>query len=162
MGYGSASAYNMVYYWMNHLRYHSPPRLQVAFHALLWTGLPGLIMGLLDCFRHGPNLPPSQNINIQLPNPDPWYLRPSVIHHHHHHEAKERKKEPKEQKREAKEEEEKDKESTPRAVHEPKSTVLWITLLAGASYSLYRTYEWTSVKCSRLCANVQSLIENVQ
>lgn len=145
IGYGSSAGYNLAHYWYRSMPYHSPPWMQIIFHGMAWIAIPGLLMGLRDLIEYAPHLEPA---NVR---------QPSVVHHYHHYDRKKKE----ETKVEQEEEDEDKKKKTKVAPYEKKSTVLWLTLAVGVSYSFYHTYCWIQRKCTRLCLNAQEFIENV-
>lgn len=181
-GYGSASLYNLIYYWFMHDIYHTPHRLQTLFHCLMWLGIPG-IMGLIrsayTTIRDNAFVPvaPAQNvINI-----DSWVnllaslarSNPSVVHHYHHDDAaasrqrrrtEEKKEDDEDEDKEDKEKKKKKKKSKPVPVAEcpQHSATLVVVLVTGTMGSFYYTFRWMYKKCLAISRRCAEYIQNVE
>lgn len=170
-GYGSSALYNSLWYWFHHQVYHSPHRLQVVFHSLFWTSIPGFYY-LLSLPRQIADALPNADQASRIPWEDIlriWSYRNNISrvdHYHHHEEVKEAKHRERERERELDEDKQENKEKKEKrkvevARYEEKSTIAWMTVLIGAVSSLYFTYSVVHQKCLQLSLRFQSYIENV-
>lgn len=161
LGYSSASLYNSIYYWMHYMKYMSPHRMQTLFHAVMWLGIPGTIIGLYKLITNDVVI---QAVREMPENRGNARSAPYVPITHYHYDTKENKDntppETKDNTRETGGTE--IKEETKVAPHESKSTSLWLVLIAGTVCSFYFTYKWVAKKCRTLCASVKGRIENVE
>ena len=161
-GFGSAWAYNSLYYFWHALPYMSPHRLQVLYHSVCWVGVPGLCLGagtLLSAVHPIPS--PADRTGDAVVEMIRWYGRPpATVHHHHHYDREEKKSEHSDE--DSDDEERKVAPShTKVAPYEPKSTSMWLCMGLGVVASFYFSYRWVYQKARAWGMTAQEQIENV-
>jgi len=170
LGYGSSASYNKIFYWFHHMRYMSPHRLQILFHCVAWIGIPGLCMGAKRLLSNGllGEGEGEREAPIEFPQAigrgllNAWVAQPREVHHYHHRQEQKRDENvPDSPENSDDEKEERKVKKTKIAPYEPKSTAVWVPLVAGSVYSFYFTYEWAFTKCSNICNAVQGRVENI-
>jgi hypothetical protein len=173
--------YNAVYYWLHHMPYHSPHRIQVIFHSMVYVGVPGLYMFFKSLWN--------SDVVVAVPrrgallNGDTVEAiakalletrQPAVVHHYHHQDTssvRQRQQQRREEKKREddlnsdadseEEEEKKEEKKTPVAQHSEKSTAVWMVLIGGVVSSFYHSYHWAYGHCRRWSSRAQMLVENV-
>lgn len=189
-GLGSSCLYNAIYYSLMHDVYHTPHRMQIMFHTLLWLGVPGLVklikngfsaLSMIQGARHERDIP--------ILNP---LLQPLQVYNHHHHYyprpptprpckrrhsskdddinekekdgANDKNKEKKDSENKTEEKnknKEEEKKETPIAPYEGHSTILIMTLVGGTVATFYYTCKWMYEKCQDLTKRCVHYVQNV-
>jgi len=143
-GHISSSCYNIIYYWLRHMAYRSPHHLQILFHSMLWTGIPGLFLLLKSLITSIP-----ENINLPSPNhrfplyypmyypSNPDNIPPSPT------------------------EKKKNEKKIKIAPYESKSSTTWLLLIIGVISSFYHSFKFVHGHCLRLGAKARCIVENI-
>jgi hypothetical protein len=162
--------------------------MATLLHGVAWVGIPGLCLGAKKLFsgafsvgegeREAPRLSEEliKGLTEGFARSVARGHQPSEVHHYHHQEQKRDANVPAEEespensddddetklrKRRNKRKREREKKEPKVAPHEPASTGLWVTLIAGTACSFYFTYEWAYDKCKSICNSVQGRVENI-
>jgi hypothetical protein len=148
-GQASARITNVLWSYFHHKDNANPHRLQVLFHGLFWTAVPGIYFFIRDLLAVPiePRIP--RNISFSVPN-IPYF--PTTVHHYHH----ERKNS------DSSSDESKSPRNKKKVVeYEAPNIGAWIVVIMGAARCGYSLYQVVKRGAMRICTRAQALIENI-